>query len=109
MYEIKQYAIMLSLSVEHVIVSMGSKGIIYAGNDRIYSCSSPKVEVKSTVGAGDTTLAGFIQAFNKGQDIAECVAYATACGTASVMIEGTGIITKQNADEMRKNILTIIS
>ncbi len=102
--EIKEYAVELSKHVEHVLVSMGADGLLYAGNGCVFNCNAPKVQVKSTIGAGDTTLAAFITALLGRKDISQCVTYATACGTASVLLEGTGIITKAEAEMMFETI-----
>lgn len=57
----------------------------------------PKVEVKSTVGAGDSTLAGYIVGFVKGKSQLECCRLAAACGTASAMKDGTDVADKASA------------
>lgn len=95
-----EYAKSISHAVTHLLVSMGSEGLLYVGGGETYYCNAPTVEVKSTVGAGDTTLAGFIAALIGGASTKECVAYATACGTAAVMCEGTDVITKASVDRI---------
>jgi 1-phosphofructokinase family hexose kinase len=101
---IVEYAKKLSQFATHVLVSRGDKGLLYVGEGQLLQCDVPKVEVKSTVGAGDTTLAGFIHALSQQKDIAYCVQFAAACGTASVLLEGTGVITRESADEMFERI-----
>lgn len=102
--DIKAYALYLSETIPHVLISLGKDGLLYAGGGQAFCLSSPQVTVKSTVGAGDTTLAGFISSLVKQYPIADCVRYALACGSASVTLEGTGIVTKVQVDEMLKRI-----
>lgn len=103
--EMKEYAFWLSGWVTHVLVSLGKDGLLYAGGGKCLHLSSLHVTVKSTVGAGDTTLAGFISGLVTGLEIEECVHYALACGSASVTLEGTGVVTKQQVDEMLTAIM----
>lgn len=102
--EVKEYANYMTSFVEHVLVSMGDNGLIYASKGQSIYQSSPKVIVKSTVGAGDTTLAGFLAYISKDKSIEECVLFASACGTASVLLDGTDVITKQNVYDILKMI-----
>ena len=51
----------------------------------------PHVEVKSTVGAGDSSLAGFLIGYVRGSTPEECVRMAAACGTATVTRDGTDL------------------
>lgn len=87
----------LSQAVENVLVSMGAEGMIGAFDEGIYSALPPTVKVKSTVGAGDSSLAGFIAAIGRGSGKTEALRFAAGCGTASVEIDGTGVITAADA------------
>ena len=86
--------------VDHVMISLGGKGLLYADTERVVRLLPPSVAVQSTVGAGDTTLAAFIYALQQGKDPAEAAAYASAAGTASVTLDGTGVITPEQVDEI---------
>lgn len=95
----------LSHSVDHVLVSLGSKGLVYVGKDCGYRLSTPAVKVKSTIGAGDTTLAGFIHSLQEGKSPQEAIAYAVAAGSASVMLEGTDAVTPQQVKAQLSNVM----
>lgn len=101
---IYQYAQKLSQYATHVLVSRGGEGLLYAGDHMLMQCNVPEVEVMSTIGAGDTTLAGFIKALSEQQTIEECIQFAAACGTASVLLEGTGVIRHESVDGMAERI-----
>ena len=64
------------------------------------------MEVKSTVGAGDTTLAAFLSRLSKGEDPAAAAKYAAAAGTASVTLDGTGVVTKVMVEKMLAQVVT---
>lgn len=62
-----------------IIITLGAEGA-YALDctaDRGYSCESEKVEVKSTVGAGDSFSAAFLHRYLRGNDISSCLEHAT--------------------------------
>ena len=48
------------MGAQNVIVSMGELGSIFVNNKNEHCVRANKIEVKNTVGAGDTMLAGFI-------------------------------------------------
>ena len=55
-----------------------------------YRAQVPQLEeVKSTVGAGDAALAGFLIAHDYQYDLKRSVQLAAAFGTASCLVEGT--------------------
>lgn len=100
MEEIHEYASHLAKYAEHVLVSLGARGLVYVNSQTSVHCIPPSIVVQSTVGAGDTTLAGFIAKMSTDASVLDCCKYATACGTASVLLEGTGVITKESADAL---------
>lgn len=46
--------------MKEIIISKGSKGALYANKDNFYLYPTVSVEVKDTVGSGDSFLAGFL-------------------------------------------------
>lgn len=80
--------------VEVVAVSLGAEGaIILQGDEALYA---PKlnIEVKSTVGAGDSMVAGLIAGFMAENDLEETFRMGMACATARCMTEGYRILDK---------------
>ncbi|MEG0895462.1 MAG: hexose kinase [Oscillospiraceae bacterium] len=92
--DIIEYSKTLSPYITHLLISLSDDGLLYIGNSKAYWCKAPKVNVLSTVGAGDTTLAGFIYGIEKEMPIEDAIKFATACGTVSVTLEGTATIEK---------------
>lgn len=89
--EIKRHAKRLSdLGVRHVMVSLGEEGLFYTNGEQCIKADVPVLsDIKSTVGAGDATLAGFIIANDYQYDNMRAVQFAAAFGTASCLVEGT--------------------
>ncbi len=79
--------------VQVVIVSMGAKGLLVANGTRrdatdMWRAVPPAVRVRSRVGAGDSTVAGFVTRYAGGKSLEECLRFATACGTAATLAPG---------------------
>jgi 6-phosphofructokinase 2 len=77
------------LGIEYVLVSRGKEGIILSTKDFKIKAVAPPIQVDSTVGAGDSVVAGFIQAHSQGKELTECVRMACAAGTATAKTPGT--------------------
>lgn len=78
------------LGVRHVLASFGAQGMVYTDGTVTYKADVPELsEIKSTVGAGDACLAGFIIAHDYKYDLKRSVQFAAAFGTASCLVAGT--------------------
>lgn len=75
--------------IENVMISLGARGAVLACNDGIFFAEAPKIKALSTIGAGDSSIAGFLAAFKDGKSAEECLRRAVAFGSAACMTEGT--------------------
>ncbi len=75
--------------VENVIISLGAKGFIFKNNSGAYRITVPKIKPVSTIGAGDSTLAGFVAGISKQLEICDILKLAASFGTAACLAEGT--------------------
>lgn len=89
--EIKKAVLQVAKSgVHHVLASFGCDGMIYTDGTVTYKADVPDLsEIKSSIGAGDAALAGFIIAHDFKYDPKRSLQYAAAFGTASCLVEGT--------------------
>jgi len=96
--------------VEIVLVSMGGKGILLVSHGREYLAVPPEVKVESTIGAGDSSVAGFISGLVRGKDLKECLIYAVAAGTATTLHQGTALCQKEDflmlVPQVKLNVLS---
>ena len=86
--------------VKVVAITMGRKGALIISQSEVLQATSPDVEVRSKVGAGDSFLAGFVLALSRGQTLEEAVRYGTAAGTAAVMHEGTQLCRREDVERL---------
>lgn len=63
-----------------ILVSLGENGSILVTQDTSYHACPLKVDVVSTVGAGDALLAGFLAGLSRSLALEECLRMANVCG-----------------------------
>ncbi|HWV64587.1 1-phosphofructokinase family hexose kinase, partial [Chitinophaga sp.] len=80
-----------------VVVSMGEAGAMLVTAGLSVKIPAPVVRRVSTVGAGDSMLAGIVYSLNAGKDILEAVRFGVACGTAATLSPGTALCKKADA------------
>ena len=90
--------------IENVMISLGEKGALLVTENAAITAVPPSINALSTIGAGDSTIAGFIAAYHDGKDAAEQLKIAVSYGTAACLLEGTTPPTKENVAEIYKNV-----
>ncbi len=83
---------------EVVVVSMGPAGAMLVTKELALQIMPPAVKRKSTVGAGDSMVAGMVLSLAENKSLTETVQYGVACGTAATMNPGTELCRKEDAD-----------
>lgn len=69
---------LITNGIHTVVVSMGAKGAIFAEQGAIVVARPPKIEVVSTVGAGDAMVSGLVTGKLRGLSLSDCARLATA-------------------------------
>ncbi len=85
---------------EIVVVSLGARGAMLASRAGIDYVMPPTVVVKSTVGAGDSMVAGMVLALERGMNHRQMLRYGVACGTATTMNPGTFLCKKEDVERI---------
>jgi 1-phosphofructokinase len=89
---------------EMMLLSHGEHGSYFITLSKVLKAEALKVHVKSTVGAGDSMLAGFLSEYVKHQNIEEALKVATACGALAVSQEGTQSFTHEEVLTLKENV-----
>lgn len=97
---ISEYSTSLLDWVETVLVSMGPEGIVMVTRHQILHARPPKVAVKSSVGAGDCAVAGFVHGLAIGETAAEALRRGVAAGSAATLNAGTGLCRCADVDAL---------
>ena len=83
-----------------MVVSLGAEGAILITEKKSIRYVPPKVEKKSTVGAGDSMVAGIVLSLQRGRTLEEAVQFGIACGTAATRNAGTELCHQKDVDEL---------
>ena len=90
--------------VPEVLLTLGADGALLSRSDgsrpevELWSARPPQVAVRSTVGAGDSSLAGYLLADLAGAPPAERLRTAVAYGAASASLPGSAVPTPAQVD-----------
>ncbi len=88
--------------VVYVLVSMGKDGALLVTKDKAIRSEAIPATVVSTVGAGDSMLAGFVYGLEKGLTDSQALAFGSACSTLTISVEGYPRLVLQEAIDLAK-------
>ena len=99
-WEILKYAHKLREFGAHtVMVSRGETGaILIDPKGTVYSCVAPQGTLISSVGSGDSMVAGFLAAYISGADLTQCLKRGVCAGSATAFTEG--MATKEDIESL---------
>lgn len=89
---------LLEMGAQNVIVSLAGEGAILISQHEELISTVPKGEVKSSVGAGDSMVAGFLAKYEETQDMKESFRYSIAAGSATAF--SIGLCTKEKVESL---------
>ena len=82
---------------EILAVSMGPDGAWIVSKNEKHFAAAPPVEKRSTVGAGDSMVAGIAYQLQKGAALKEALQFGVACGSAATMNHGSQLFKAEDA------------
>ena len=91
--------------VEILVVSAGAEGAMLFTEKELHKVQAPTVQRKSTVGAGDSMVAGIIYSLSKKTNLKQALQYGVACGTAATMNAGTELCKPDDVAMLNNQIL----
>ena len=86
------------LGAENVLISLGGDGSVLITKDEIYFGGVPKGKLISSVGAGDSMVAGFIYGVSKGKTLVEAYKHGIASGSGTAFSEG--LVTLETMEKL---------
>ena len=90
----------LNARIAHVVMSQGAAGVSWLSPAAAWHAQPPKVRVVSTVGAGDSLLAGMLHGLLAGWPAERTLAHATAIAAQAVGQIGFGITDRAQLAEL---------
>jgi len=91
--------------VEILVVSAGADGAMLFTKNETYKAAAPPVDRKSTVGAGDSMVAGIIFSLSQQSTLKQALQFGVACGTAATINPGTELCNPPDAAKLYEAIL----
>jgi 6-phosphofructokinase 2 len=89
-----------------VIVSLGEAGALLVHRSATTRWfHAPRVQVLSTVGAGDSLVAGVATALARGEDLETAVRFGIAAGTAATIHPGTNLCQPHDVERLVPQVL----
>ena len=82
------------------MISLGGRGAVLSCDEGSFFEKAKSIVPISTVGAGDSSIAGFLCALAKGARAEECLRYAVAFGSAACLTEGTAAPRAEDIKKM---------
>ncbi len=80
--------------IDFVVISRGADGAVLACSEGVWTAESPRVKAGSTIGSGDSLVAGFLWGLETGKTIEEAFRWGVACGAATATTSGAEIARK---------------
>jgi 1-phosphofructokinase len=94
---------LLTGSTRLVVVSMGGDGALFVTREVALVAQPPRVNVVSTVGAGDAMVAGIVWSLLQGMDLQETARWSTAFGAYAVTRCGAGV-ERQTVQTLKEQV-----
>lgn len=89
---------------EVLIVSLGAKGALMVTKSKMEHQTAPIVHQQSTIGAGDSMVAGMVYSLLKNKSLSEMLKYGVACGAAATISSGTQLCKKSDVDSLYQSM-----
>lgn len=90
--------------IENVIISLGGEGAVLCCNDGVFHAAAPKIAAVSTIGAGDSMIAGFVAAKADFPDTENALKQAVAFGSAACLQQGTRAPAPEDVSDLIQRI-----
>mgnify|MGYP003385187811 FL=1 len=104
--DVAKYARQIQLQgVTHICVSLGEHGAVLVSPDNSYYAQALDVPVNTTVGAGDSMVAGLVGGFNLSLSAEDSLRYGIACGAGTVMHAGTELFSNDELASFRQQVV----
>lgn len=100
---------LIQRGVREILVTLGGAGACLVTEDSAWAATPPPTDVKSTVGAGDSSLAGYVMARTQGLTLDQCLRTAVAYGSAAAGLPGTGIPNPDDINLEQTQVIAIDS
>jgi 6-phosphofructokinase 2 len=89
-----------------VAVSLGAEGAMVVSARESWRARSIQVDVQTTIGAGDSFVAGMVWSLARGDTLLKAFQYAMACGAAALLAPGTSLAQASDVHRLIPYLVT---
>jgi 6-phosphofructokinase 2 len=89
---------------EIVVLSLGARGALLVGPDEVERLAAVPVAARSTIGAGDSMLAGMLVGLLRGLPLREAVRFGMAAGAAALLGSGTQLCRASDVERFHSQL-----
>lgn len=108
MTQVKAYAEKLAdEGIENIVVSLGAEGVTWLKDGNWIGVKPPRQSVVSTVGAGDSLVAGLCWGYINAWPDEQTLSFASALGALAVTQVGVGVPDIEAVQDLIKRVQTI--
>jgi 1-phosphofructokinase family hexose kinase len=86
--------------IRYVIISRGARGADAVSPEGAFRAIPPQVQVRSTIGSGDSMVAGVLHILAQGGSFEEALRWGTAAGAATATTSGAEIARREQVLEL---------
>lgn len=97
---VRALGLLVETGIELVVISMGARGAVAGFQGSVWHAVPPEVKVVSTIGSGDSMVAGIAHVLSRGGSVEEALSWGTAAGAATAMTDGTEICKRPQVLEL---------
>ncbi len=94
----------LAARAEHVVLTEGARGAVYAGGGEVWQLVPPPVTALNPIASGDALAAGFISRMARGDTGLQSARFGVACGTANAAQNAAGIPSMAEVEEIASQV-----
>lgn len=91
--------------IETISLSLGAGGSYTSHGGVGFRVQAPKLRAVNTVGCGDAYVAGMAVAVSRNLPIEECIAYATATGSANALTARAGYVIPEDVEHLLGQVI----
>jgi 1-phosphofructokinase family hexose kinase len=86
--------------IAHVVVSLGKEGALLVDKESVWQATSPIIEERNPIGAGDSMVGGLVWGLSEGLSVPEALRWGIACGAATASLSGTTVGSRQLVEDL---------
>ena len=101
---LEKAAVFTEHGITNTMVTLGEQGAVLLTEDKTYIATTPIIEAISTIGAGDSTIAGFLAGTYASEDSKGCLKTAVSYGTSACLTSGTLPPQKEDIEKIYAQI-----